>query len=393
MMRMSLPDFETLDDDVQREGLAAFDRLAARFIEENNYPGLFEARLMKKRLELGVPAMAANPADFPEAVREAYDKAQLAAARETGELFLRDGEIYKAWPYFRAISEPGPVRQAIEALRFEPGDERVDAIVEIAFHEGLHPRKGFELILEHYGTCRAITNFSHYPSDDGRDESAQALIDQLYGELTANLRRAIEKVEGAALNTNKVAELIAERDWLFEGLNYYVDSSHVSSVVQMSLEWEDEGCLKKALEMTEYGKRLAEMYQFKGDPPFENLYEDSGIYLRALLGESQDDAVMHFQAKLPEEVDPFGDPAAQALVKLLVRLERYGEAADVFAERLADIEPQFLQCPSELELRQLSGDYDKMAEAAKRAGDPLAYVAALAQGSALTGKLAGAAKG
>ena len=85
---------------------AGFDFLVRRFREEKNYPLLFEARLMKKRHELGLPLIQTEPlADLPNDARRAYEEGNLEAAREVGSLFLADGKIPLAWPYFRAIGE------------------------------------------------------------------------------------------------------------------------------------------------------------------------------------------------------------------------------------------------------------------------------------------------
>ena len=93
--------------------------------------------------------------------RPEYEKAFVQAAREAGELFLAENDIPRAWPYFRAIGEPAPVVAAIERT---DEHENMAAIIEIAYQEQIHPRKGFELILKHYGICRAISSVFQYPS-------------------------------------------------------------------------------------------------------------------------------------------------------------------------------------------------------------------------------------
>ncbi len=334
---------------------------------------------MKKRWDLGLPLILNGPpVELTVEQRRAYEQAQIAAARETGSLFLEDGKIERAWPYFRALGDAGPVREALEKI--EPSDEQADALIDIAYGQGVHAQKGFQWLLERQGTCRAITNFHHYPDPATKQAGAALLLDHLYGELLANLKRAVEHVEGIPCEQMSIGELIEGRDWLFEGGNYYLDSSHVSSVVQMSLEWDDPVLIRKVLELTEYGRRLDEMYRFKGDPPFENVYEDVAIWQRALLGESVDEAVAHFRAKLTPEPDPWGDATGQALVRLLLELERYDEAIDVAVERLSDIDPARLTVPSAAEICQMAGLHDRLAELAEQKGDLLTYAAALAAG-------------
>src|SRR5216117_3042850 len=128
---------------------AGFDFLVQRFREEKDYPRLFEARLMKKRHDLGLPLIHIEPLEnLPNQTRRGYEEGFIPAAREVGNLFLAEGNIQRAWPYFRAIGETAPIAEAIEQIESQ---EEIAPIIEIAFHEGVHPRKGFELILSNYG--------------------------------------------------------------------------------------------------------------------------------------------------------------------------------------------------------------------------------------------------
>ena len=357
---------------------AGFDFLVRRFREEKNYPLLFEARLMKKRHELGLPLIQTEAlADLPNDARRAYEEGNLEAAREVGSLFLADGKIPLAWPYFRAIGESAPVAAAIEQV--EP-QEGIDAIIEIAFYEQVHPRKGFELILANYGLCRAITSFGQYPGPEGREESARLLVRSLHGELVESLKRAITQHEGQAPDTQSIPALMAGRDWLFEGNSYYIDSTHVASVVQLSLEWNDRETLALALELTDYGRCLSPLFQFRGEPPFQNLYVDHAVYLRALLGEEVEGAIAHFRNKIAEsDSTQVGSSPAQVLVKLLARLERYSEAIEVSLEHLRDIPRNQLACPSVHQLCQLAQDFGQLRKLAREQGDLLSFAAATLQ--------------
>ncbi len=377
---MSEEAFELVKQCIETEGSGAgLDFLVKKFREEKKYPQLFEAGLMKKRHELGLPLIHAGPLnDLPEETQRAYDEGSTEVAREVGNLFLAEGEIERAWPYFRAIGEAGPIREAIEGLTAR---ENLDGIIEIAYHERVHPRKGFELALSHYGTCRAITYFGQYPSEEGRDASARLLTKTLYDELAENLKQTIEKNEDELPATSSVCELIEGRDWLFEGNSYFVDTSHVSSIVQYAVEWTDRETLRMAVELCAYGKRLAPMFQFKGQPPFEDVFADHEVYLRALLGENVDSAIAYFRKKIAEsDSDEAGTAPAQTLVKLLTRLERYSEAVDVFREYLGEADPTYLVCPNPQQLCQMAGDYERLRELAREEGDLLSFTAASIQG-------------
>ncbi len=188
--------FEVLDrflDSGDRAG--GLDFLIEHFRATANFRLLFEAKLMKKRLELGLPLIQTeSSSEFPSELRGDYDEAMIVAAREAGTLALKNGNIAQAWPYFRAISEPEPVFNAIEQV--QPG-ESSEAIINIAIGEGLHPAKGLELILHQHGMCRAISTFGMYPVGKGRAECIALLVRSLHAEVTGRMARTIEAQEGS----------------------------------------------------------------------------------------------------------------------------------------------------------------------------------------------------
>ena len=126
-------------------------------------------------------------------VWDAYAKAYwVAKVIEEGELSLEDviqmiGDDQRLSE--RMLSSYYLIEQLVEAGRFDPADsmkrgrgqaefpfavvynaiDRLttddvnDAVLEIALHERVHPRKGFELVMASHGICRAITVFGQYP--------------------------------------------------------------------------------------------------------------------------------------------------------------------------------------------------------------------------------------
>ncbi|MEX2263527.1 MAG: hypothetical protein WD696_16335 [Bryobacteraceae bacterium] len=357
---------------------AVFDLLVTWFREEKNYPRLFEARVMKKRHELGLPLIQTEAfGGLPPEVQQAFDQGFIEAAREVGSLFLADGEIVRAWPYFRAIGETAPVAAAIERVK---AGEGVEPIIEIAFMEGVHPHKGFQLILEHHGICRAITACEQSPAGKIREKCARLLLTTLHAELVERLKRTIAQNEGQAPDTNRVPDLISGRPWLFGEHTYYVDTSHLVSVVRFTLDLEDRESLALGVELTEYGRQLSPMFQYRGDPPFENIHEDYGTYFRALLGEDVDGAVAHFRKKV-EESDPesAGTTPAEVLVTLLARLKRYGEAIEVSLAHVPQSGAQQVACPTVLQLCQMAGDYGRLMDLARDRNDALHFAAGVLQ--------------
>jgi hypothetical protein len=355
---------------------SGFEFLSKKFREEKNYPSLFEARLMQKRLELGLdPIQLGSLEDVPAAVRPAYERAFVEAAREVGGLFLGDGDVARAWPYYRAIGEAAPVAAAIEQAK--PGED-MESVIAIAFQERVNPRKGFELILAQYGICRAITCFEQYPGPAGREESLHLLVRTLYEELATSLRHAIERHEGQMPDSHSVVELIAGRDWLFENNSYYIDSSHLISVLRYCLDLEDDTMLRQALEMADYGQKLSPMFEYRVDPPFQNVYADHAIYLRALVGENVEEAIAHFRQKAAES-DPnqVGTAPGQVLVTLLVRLDRLREAIGASLEFLDGVPAAQLGCPTLFQLCQMAGEWDQLRQLARARGDVLSFAASV----------------
>lgn len=370
--------FAELDTKLESGDLAAaLDYLAGQFQALGQYGLFFEARLMRKRHELALPLIQTEASsDFPEAKRAAYEQAMIEAARETGGLYLASGEIDRAWPYFRAIGETQPMADAIEHA--DPGDN-ADAVIAIAFQEGVHPAKGLELILKNHGMCRAITSFGMYAVSKDRDRCIHLLASALRAEIVERMARAIEAQEGTRPAPAGLLDLMAERPWLFGEWDYYVDTSHLISLLPYCTEINDPATLGLFHELCEYGRRLSSNFQSKSEPPFENPAVDYGHYVQALLGQDTEGQVSYFRAKL-ESYDP-DDAAmgsAQAFINLLVRLGRYQEAIEVSSKYLPEQTPG-IPCPSLSQLCYLAGDFDRLTAHAREKKDILTYLAATAK--------------
>jgi hypothetical protein len=351
---------------------SGFHLLAQKLLEDKNYPLLFEARVIEQRHKMGLPPLRVDGIDdVPTGQRDAYEDALARAAREAGSLFLADGDIPRAWPYFRAIGDREQVQAAIEKL-----SSAEDGVIQIALEERVHPRKGFELLLERYGTCRAITYFEQYVDRESREQCIILLVRTLHRELVENLRRAVERRQDTALS-HSVPELIAGRDWLFGDLDYYVDTSHLVAVIRFALDLADIDALRLAIELCEYGKHLSTQFKYRADPPFDDVYVDHAAYLSALAGENVDACVEHFVLKVRHS-DPSvtGTAPAQVLVALLTRLKRYGQAIEISLDYLSQTAGEQLVCPTVPQLCQLAGDYQRLKQLSRERGDLLSYLAA-----------------
>ncbi len=368
---------------------AAVERLCSSLRETGEYHLLFYARLLQKRHELGVSPIPTGPAnEIPADKQPAYEDAIRAAAREAGGLYLKAGQPVQAWGFYRMIDEPGPVREAID--KHQPAeDEDIQGIIQLAFYEGLSPKKGFDMILERYGTCSAITTLGsgeQAHADDVKHHCIKALVRRLYADLRSSLTAAItEKFSVAPAIADApegqpgvIAALIEGRDYLFGEDAYHIDTSHLSSVVQMAMNLPPSQELDMARELASYGAKLSGRFLGQDDFPFDAGFKDYGIYLDILRGKDVEGGVAHFRDKL-DNADPedIGTYPAEVLVNLYLKLGRGPEALAVARKYLGNVEGRPLSCPNLNELCQKLGDYRTLAETAKEQGDPVHFLAGL----------------
>jgi len=368
--------FGTLEQLLESENpSSSFDLLIGQFRAAKDYRSLFEARLMRKRLELGLPLFLTDDLSaLSSEVRDAYSQAVTEAARDVGELFLSDGEIAQAWPYLRATGDSARVADAIEKV--EAGDG-VDRIIEIAFQEGVHPAKGLELIVAKYGICRAISAFEVSAVEKDRKKCIAVLARNLHSEVVERLGSAIEQEEGSRPVSTSIAELIGGRDWLFGEYSTYVDVSHLVSLLQHCPEVTDAGVLRMFHDLCEYGTQLSPQFRVQGQPPFEDVYIDFDHYAQALMGIDVESHLAHFRRKVAEaDPEQTGSLPAQALVRLLARLARYEEALEVALAHFPHARSADLACPTATELCQLARRFDRLKQLARERGDWLSYTAA-----------------
>jgi hypothetical protein len=373
--------FEQLEQTVKTAGpAAAIDKLAAELKAKKDYGALFYTLLMKKRVELGVsPIATGSNTDLPAAAHRAFEDGIAEAARTVGKLYLDDGQIPQAWGYYRMLGETGPVAAALEKLELNDSMD-TQAIIDIAFHQGVAPNKGFDWVLQRFGTCSAITVMSGdlpFPPSV-RAECSKKLIRTLHNELMERLRAEIERVQNFAPSSKTVRELIEGRDWLFNDDFYHIDLSHLNAVVQMATQLEKCEELNLTRDMCAYGKKLSPRFRYQAEPPFEDQYADYDKYLAILTGEDVEGGVAHFRAKM-EANDPktMGTFPTEIFVNLLLRMGRDQEALEVVRKYVAPLGEVRLSCPNLVELCQQTKRYDVLTETARGQGNPVNFLAGL----------------
>jgi hypothetical protein len=358
---------------------AAIDRLIAVLTADKRYHQLFDALLMKKRFELGLPLVRPTSLkDIPDGQRDEFEKVYVASARKVGDLLLAEGSIPHAWHYFRAINEPQTVTAAIEAL--PDTGSTPEEILEIALFQGLAPVKGLKMHLASHGTCSTITAFDQISmqlAPEIRRQCAQALVRRLYDDLRENVQSDVLRRQPMNPPGETLRQLIAGREWLFADDSYHIDVSHLNAVVRFA-RFLDADCpeLALALQLAQYGSRLAEQYQYAGNPPFDDFYPAHIQFFKVLLGEDRDAALEYFRSRIGDDpADTDSQMAAFVLVDLLLRIGETNQALELACRYLPDSADDFgLSLP---ELCAKSGRLDLLQQISRGRGDVVNFTAAL----------------
>lgn len=361
--------------------VAAMDRLIADLRARKEYGPLFYALLMKSRHTLGVSPIPTEPADeLPAEHHAAYENAIKTAATTVGQLYLDAGDISAAWNYFRLINDPEPIKLALDRLTVDESTETYP-LVDIAFHQNVHPRRGFDLVLDGQGICSAITltgSFEAAMAPDLRSYCIGRLVRALHAQLCERLRAMIEDVEGQPPPIDApLDQLIAGREWLFEGDAWHIDQSHLHSIVQLSVHLSAGEELEIARALCRYGEMLPANIRGSAEPPFDDVYRDYGMYLQVLAGDEVDAGLNHFQAKA-EAADPEQTTApAEALVNLLLAAGREKQALAAAQRHLIRADERQLRCPGPQELSRRLKQFDAFADVARLRGDEVQFLAGL----------------
>ena len=151
----------------------------------------------KGDLSWGVSPIPTGPTSALAAeVQDDYENAIREAGRRAG-LALDNGNILAAWIFQRMLGEPEPIGRRCEKI--VPAEvEDCQQLIDIAYHQGLCPQKGFDLALERLGICNAITMVSSHEFPHGpvvRDYCIKRLVRALHAELVERIACAIEQVQ------------------------------------------------------------------------------------------------------------------------------------------------------------------------------------------------------
>jgi hypothetical protein len=386
---MTDPEFASIEQIHRAQGpVAAVDALIGALEERRDWHRLFEALLLKKKLEMGL--LVARPSSFdhvPDDRQAEFEESYIDAARRVGREFIAENNIPQAWMYLRTIREPEAVAEALQQIDAKTGvPDNVDDLISVALYERANPVKGLELLLKSRGTCNTISAFDQAVAQISADErlrGAALLVDHLYDELLSSVRRDIERranemsTPAEVPKSSTLAEAVSNRDWLFDEGNYHVDVSHLAAVVRFARFLSAENPqLAKAMELCEYGRRLSRQFQYPADPPFDEYYDAHRHFFRVLANCERQSSLDYFHERLrnASEIDD-RRLIAYVLVDLLVRCGKLEDAALVAAEHLRDLDES--SGFSFAQLCEEAGRLDLYRDAAREKGDLIGFTSAL----------------
>jgi len=374
--------FRELQAALQEDGVVAvLERLAEHLRQQKKFPELFEARKMQIRQRLGLPVDYRDTGELDEETGRRLEEGLLDACREAGMGLLAEGRVREGWLYMRPVGDKAAVARVLAEL--EVDEENVEEVIEVAFHEGVDVERGFRLILKHFGTCHAITmleSSGHQLTKADQRCAAALLVEHLHAELLENVRADVAHQEAAQPAETTLADLVVDRDWLFGELSYHIDTTHLASAVRAARILRDETPLRLAADLTAYGRRLSDSFQFPGEEPFADFYPNHALLFRASLGQDVDEALAYFRQKA-ETVDmgQHGSLALEVYVELLARTGRYGEAIDAAITLQRDGAQWLGYAPTLMELSKQAGDYGRLLAYCRDHNDLLGYTIALVQ--------------
>ncbi len=377
--------FAKLEQTLAKEGPEAAIKLLGEASRElGDYHSLFYALLMKKRVELGAaPFPTGGAGDLPAETHEAYEEAIREAGRAVGALYLQKDDILRGWFYFNMLGEPQPVRDYIRDYQFN-AEKDPQPVIEVALYHGVDPAKGFHLLLQRYGICNAITTFGQQDfsaKPEAKQECIKLLVRSLHDQLLERLGSDIVMRGDTFPQTNNIIEVLHGRPYLFAEDAYHIDTSHLYSVVQMSLELTAGIEVEMARELAAYGEKLAVHFRNEADPPFERTYSDYKILLEVTAGIKVEEGLQHFRDKIEPAFAEGNTFPAEVYLNLLLRIGRRSEAVEVAKKYLAT-QNRPMSCPGVYELCREAKDYAGIAEAARQRADGVNFLAAKIAASA-----------
>jgi len=362
------------------------DHMVEHFREARSPMELFEALKMRIRNQLGLPLVTSeNEPSRPEDVERQLEVGLLDACREAGTMLIEEGKVGEGWMYLRPTGDTKLAKDLISKL--EITEENYDEMIQVLLHEGIDVARGYQTVLDQQGTCNSITLYEQALANRGKDDqqtAARCLLNHLHSELTELVRGDIARREAPAGEDESLADMIEKRRWILADGGYHLDTTHLSSTVRIATVLEDDDSLRKAWDLTQYGRRLDHQFQYPGDEPFVDFYPAYTAFFAILLGENIDAGLKVFERKA-RSVDTVehGTAAVETYVDLLDRIGRHQQAIDTAIELAPKELPPQRIVPMLIEVAQRAtesgenGGWDSILEYCQKHNDILGYAAVI----------------
>ena len=357
--------FETLRT-CDKSSSEMLERLVQHYRDEQLPMELFEARKMVVRDKLGIPLLASEDEPTrPEEIERQLELGLLDACREAGEMLIRAGRVFEGWTYLRPTGDNDLIRKLIAEV--EITDDNYDEMQRVLLHEGVDVGRGFQAVLDQQGTCNSITLFDQAISQRSKADrraAGERLLEHFYDELTTLVKEDITARDAAPGDDETLAEMISSRPWVLKDGGYHLDTTHLSSTVRIASTLTDPNQLRKAWELTQYGRQLHHQFQYPGEEPFVDFYPAYAAFYSVLLGENVDAGLKLFERKAKNvDTAEHGTGAIETYVDLLDRVGR----------RIEAIEFAIANVPKDVPAQTIVPLLIEIADRAKKSGDSSAY--------------------
>ena len=330
--------FEQLQQITDAKGIGSgLDFLEQHVRRNKDYAQLFEVLKMRVRHRMGLSIMYSRKRDdLDESAQRELENGLLAACREVGTLFFKQGEFVRGWNYLQPVGDRDLNEKLIRGVKVN--DQNADDLIEIAVSQGAAPGYGYQMLLKRYGTCDAITTFDQTAANhdfDCQRAMAEALLNHLYDELVGNLITSLPELKSDSDQPPSLAAIL-DSGVLDAENSCVIDATHLSSVVRIARILQDATLLQKAHELARFGEGLPDDVKYPGQVPFEDVYPDHLFYYAAVLQQNVDAAVEHFGKKIEQhDARQHGGIVIETFVELLARVGRNDQAIDVMVRSVA----------------------------------------------------------
>ena len=368
--------FEQLQQITDDKGVdAGLDFLEQHVRRSKDYAQLFEVLKMRVRHRMGLPVLYSRTRDnLSESDQRSLENGLLAACREVGTLFFRQGDLVRGWHYLQPVGDRDLNEKLIRGVKID--EHNSDDLIEIAVSQGAAPGYGFRVLLQRYGTCDAITTFdqiAHRQDIQCQRAMAGELLEHLYDELVGNLIASLPTFEADA-GTDVTLAAILDSGMLDADVSGVVDATHLASVVRISRILEDTTLIQKAYELSRFGDGLPDDLKYPGEVPFEDVFPDHLRYYAAILGQNEQAGIDHFRKKIDQhDARQHGGVVIETFVELLARTGRNDQAIDVLVKQLLGKYPLQGIAPDAHELARTAERKQKLMEHYRNESDLLGF--------------------